>query len=282
MRGLLCLGLALILPSEAIAQRDREQSPQLFMANSGPRVEKSYYEGQDILRVPIVWHRAAVLRAKVILQAGDRADILLSGTALPEERLLEAKKSKTFFTAYCTPREARERSFDGMTGTGPLLAALITKNTTDAQFCLADRDGDGRFEQSLLVGAGWGSARKPRAITPVPYEVRNDVPISPDDEVRINFFASDRAGPRMVLEIHQQGAPRVFDYISASGRFTVANRENRLDLSGSFPQRFAIFGAEFEITGYDREAKKVTVRWPEDAEADRRLAIPDGISYSYW
>lgn len=269
-------------PLSALAQQDRDQSPQLFLPNATPRGDQTYKVGEYILRAPILWYRAAIVRQEIVVTAGDRTQTLTVGTALPEEQLLTAENSGQFFTAYCTPRKASERLFEGdQSVAGRLLAGLV-KSTTDAQFCLVDRDKDGRFDESLLVGSGWGELRTPAAITPTPYEIATDVPISPQDEVRIKFAGRPGAGPLFILEIIQQGRPRRFDFISSGGRYTaVANRENRIMLGIEQPQRETIYGAEFIIIDYNREEKTVGLRWPADVNARLHMQIPDGMSTPY-
>ena len=265
-------------PGSALAQRDREQSPQLFIPASGTGGEATYKVGDYVLRVPLVWARAAILTEGVTVTAGDRTETLAAGMALPDEILLEAEESKTFFTAFCTPRKAAERGLDGGLGGalfGGSLTRSLVRSATDAQFCLVDSDSDGKFDKSMLVGAGWGEVRTPRAITPVGFERRANVPISAEDEVRIQLRAVGKSQVGFRLEIVQQGNKRAFQYIGGSNG-VIATRDNWIGTKKGLPQFGEIYGAEFEITAFDRAARTVTIRWLP-VPRDRAMAIPDGF-----
>lgn len=266
------------LPQAALAQKDREQAEQVFRVTEAPKGEHEYKQGDYLLRVPLVWARAAVLSEAVTVTAGARSETIAAGSVLPEETLLEAENSKTFFTAYCTPRKAAERVLDKGVGAalfGGSLNRKLIRDMSDAQFCLADRDGDGRLEQSLLVGDGWGDARSPHSIAPVAYEKRDDAPISPNDEVRFHFAKAGRSEVTFVLEILQQGKLRGFETIGGE------RRVRALPTGKSLPLRIGMYGTEFELVAYDTATKSVRIRWSEAVPAESRIVVSDKLVFHY-
>ncbi len=257
--------------------KDREQSPQVYLPNSMPRGEQTVKVGDEIAVLPLVYTRAATIDRTIEVSAGGRRQVIAAGTVLPAEFLLDSQNGTDGVVAYCTPRKASERKVDKGMGAalfgGSLIRGII-RSATDAQFCLADRDHDGRAEVSMLVGNGWGPERAPKAIDPVPMTVANDVRVSAnDDAVRIVFTGGGKSGPSFKFAVIQQGSSRGFTTFGGERAVSSVSGKH------GWPQRASIASAVFVVTGYDPVARTVTIKWPDDVQADERIEVEDGLHY---
>jgi hypothetical protein len=278
MQRILLAAVALTVCGTAHAQIDRRQADQVFIANSGPRGEVTYKAGDTVLRVPLVWEKAARLGKDVTVTAGDRTVTLTAGTILPLEGLLERQDSRKFFLAYCTPNKQIMPRVTGDVSLGRELGSMLWRSMTDGQTCLADRDRDGSFEQSMVVGAGWGDERTPRTIEPVGYERLDDAPISPKDEVRIRLTGVSATTATFILDIVQRGTALTFDQVGDGSGAT--DRKTKVPIAQGLPIPMEIYGASFEILAVDPRAKTVTIHWPEGASLRVRKVIPDTVEYT--
>lgn len=257
---------------------DRGQAPQVYLPNAAARGTRVVRVGETFAVLPIVYVRAARIDQAIEVGAGGHRRQIDAGSVLPAVFLLAREGSSEGFIAYCTPRKAVERRLDGgFMGAmfGGALTRKVVRSVTDEQFCLADRDGDGAAEASMVVGDGWGSMRSPRTIAPVPLNIADDVPVSAmDDAVRITFTGGGKSGPEFRFAVVQQGKNRSFT--------TFGGQPSAVFVSGKagWPQRTTIAAAQFDITGYDPAARAVTIRWPEDVKLDQRVAVSDGLTYT--
>lgn len=252
---------------------------QVAFPNSGPRGDIVYNEGEYVLRVPLLWTDAATVSDTVTIAADDRWTTIEASTALPAATLASADGGTVL--AFCTPRKGSERKADkgvlgALLGGGSLWRAAI-RSATDGQFCLIDADHDGRAESSVMINAGTPTARTPVAIKPVSLSVRQLVPISPNDEVRIRLTdiaaKSDRIS--FEFEVLQQGEKRGFTSFSTAAGST----ERFIHISGKrgWPNDVNIAGGRFQIVNVSGSEKRLSLRWPESADKAYAFAVPDGL-----
>ena len=274
--GLICAGAKL-----AAETRPLELPSRYLVIPASEAATKRLSVGEDVLRVPLRWERAAVLDQAIEIAADDRRASLAKGQSLVETRLQFDDPAFASAAAFCVPRVAdplRKSPFLGM----GLVGALIARAVTDSQFCLVDINRDGTAEHSVLVNGGSPAARKPVAITPTPYVLTPSAAVGDGDFFRIvyrgrNFFE---------MFVVQQGKARRFDTLTFTGplgkeTYRRLLRPEKL-ADGSF--RFAAPGVTFTARNIDKTKDTVDLDWPGVA-SPVAFPIPDVVresnGYSY-
>lgn len=251
----------------------RQSAIQLALPNSGPRGVQDYRVGDMVLDVPLFWANAATLRDEVSVQTDETLERLAAGTVLPMQMLAESGGEP--LRAYCTPRRGAERAADrGVLGALPAVgwwARRAIRSATDRQLCLIDSDGDGRADQSLVVGDGPPAIRTPHAIAPVAIDIADLVPISSRDRVQIKLTRVGRDWAELTLIILQEGYPRRFSEIS--GRWGESLRVSRVTQGGPG----SILGADFWLQTVDRNARTARIEWPAGVDPRQFAVIPDRL-----
>jgi hypothetical protein len=271
--------LAAAAPAATEGYSVQSAAVQLALPNSGPRGVKDYRVGEAILELPLLWSAAATLREPATIEADGKSQQLDAGSVLPRQLL--AARGTTPIAAYCTPRQAAERSAERgalgiLLGGGSLWRKAI-RSATDRQACLIDTDADGRADHSVIVGDGSPEARTPRPISPLALQVAELVPISGQDRLRIKLLrVSPKAGfAEFEIDIVQQGKERVFDVIG--GPWGSASRVTRVDFKASGPAPVSMLGADFSLVALDGAERRARIEWLEGVERDRPVIIPDAL-----
>lgn len=280
----LAIVAALFASSSAVAVgplKVRQSEIQFARPNSGARGVHDYNKGQVILDVPLRWAAAAILRDAVSFNADGKSESIAAGTVLPLVLLSDA--SGTQVKAYCTSRRAAERAADRgalgvLLGGGSLWRSMI-RSATDRQLCLIDSDGDARADQGLVVSDGSPVARTPQSIAPAAMELVDAAPISREDSARIALTGIGRNWAEFTLTVTQQGSPRRFDTIS--GGWGTSSRVTRIKLPEKGAKSASIFGADFSILAIDDPSQTARLEWPENADANRLVVIPDKLQLQY-
>lgn len=282
---LAALALALAAaPAAAVAEPYAAQAPavQLVQPNSGPRIARSYRVGETILQLPILWASAATLDQATAIDVDGASVPLPVGTVLAQQPLQQAGGAT--LRAYCTPRRAAERATDHGLLAAPLFRMTLRpllRSTTDRQLCLIDSDGDGQADQGLAIGDGSPEARTPHAVTPVALNAAPLVPVSSEDQVRIVLKGVGRRGTSAEFEIvvEQQGRRRAFQTIS--GPWGSSERLPRVTIGRSPPTAASLLAAEFTILAADPNAQTLRIQWPDGADPNRFVIIPDTLRIVY-
>jgi hypothetical protein len=150
-------------------------------------------------------------------------------------------------------------------------ARRAIRSATDRQLCLIDSDGDGRADQSLVVGDGPPALRTPRAIAPVAIDIADLVPISSNDRVQLKLTRVGRDWAELTLIILQEGHPRRFDEMS--GPWGDSLRVSRVTQGGPG----SIIGADFSLLTVDRDTRTARIEWPAGVDPRRFAVIPDRL-----
>lgn len=258
---------------------------QIVLPNSGPRVARSYHVGDAVLELPLRWASAATLGQAATIEVDGASEQLPAGTVLALQQLAEAGGPSV--RAYCTPRRAAERATDRGLLAAPLFRLTlrpILRSSTDRQLCLIDSDGDGRADRGLVVGDGSPEARTPHGIAPVPLDVADLVPSSGQDRVRIVLTRVHSRGEwaEFEIQIQQQGHNRFFETIGGPwGSSTRVSRVAIAAKSPGAPTEASILGADFAILAIDPQGRSARIQWPDAADANRSVTIPDGLRIIY-
>lgn len=263
-----CAGAAMAGPMSV-----RQSAIQLALPNSGPRGVQDYRVGDMVLDLPLFWANAATLRGEANVQTDEALEHLAAGTVLPMQMLAES--GGVPLRAYCTPRRGAERAADrGVLGQLPALGWWVrraVRAATDRQLCLIDSDGDGRADQSLVVGDGPPAMRTPHAIAPVAIDTADLVPISSDDRVQLQLTRVGRDWAELTLIILQEGDPRRFDEVS--GHWGSSLRVSRVTEGGPA----SILGADFSLLTVDRDNRTARIEWPAGVDPRQFAIIPDRL-----
>lgn len=231
----------------------------------------------DVLNVPLRWEKAAVLGQAVDVAADDRRLRLTKGQALVETRLQFDDPKFAQAGAFCVPRVADPLRKAPLLGGLGMFGAMITRSTTDGQFCVVDIDRDGVADHSVLVNAGSPAARTPVPIAATPYALTPGAPVGDGDFFRIFY----RGGSNFEMAIVQQGRARRFDtltFVGPSGK----EHYNRGLRSVKMPDgsaRVPAPGVIFSARNYDKANKSIEIVWPTVTQAVA-LPIPDVVRES--
>ncbi len=276
------LGLS-VAPSIASAAETpvetAETAPEVFLANSLPRGEREYQQGETVVRIPLVWLVAAKVSKSIHFAVGERRKDLAAGSTLPLTLAWLSKDAKGPVRAYCTERQAAERKLDNplLAGFNGIWTRKLLRSMSDAQFCLFDQNSDGKFDEWRLLGDGWEERAIAHPIEPIEFEVLKDAPKSVAfegrDEFTIQIKGVHNKDIHFVIDILQQGSHRSFDFIR-SGEFS-SNRDVYLRGDKGFPVKGNIFGVDLEILSTDVKSHKIRINWPESADAERRMGVAD-------
>lgn len=251
----------------------RQSAIQLAQPNSGPRGAQDYRVGDMVLDLPLFWANAATLRDEASVQTEEAPERLAAGTVLPMQML--AERGGAPLRAYCTPRRGAERAADrGVLGALPNIGwwvRRVVRSATDRQLCLIDSDGDGRADQSLVVGDGPPAMRTPRAIAPVAIDIADLVPISNNDRLQLQLTRVGRDWAELTLIIVQEGHPRRFDEMS--GHWGNSLRVSRVTQGGPG----SILGADFSLLTVDRDNRTARIEWPAGVDPRHIAIIPDRL-----
>lgn len=267
----------LISPVLAHAQKDRQQSPQIILPNQEPRGERPYSKDAYILRTPLRWAVAARVKGEVGVSIAQQPLRIEDGALLPLVAVQAQAGSGPFLDAFCTPRKGPKKTIGGM-GLLGMVGNALQRSWTDAQTCLIDKDGDGKFDHAMLIGDGGAVERVAHPIQPVGFAVEQNVPVGAGNEVRIRLSSVSAKRAIFELQIEQRGKTLTFETIESDGAPAV-ERWTRVQLGSTYPVAAQIFGADFEVVGSDQSRKSVTIRWPETAPRDARREIPELIVY---
>jgi hypothetical protein len=118
-------------------------------------------------------------------------------------------------------------------------------------FCLADRDGDGRFELAVVLDRYNNASERP--IDPVPYKLRSGVPYSATSrfELRFDGLTPDKRRAQFQILFHgmvAEGHSSIVQWTSDRGHGEIM-RKFDIGLSRSGVTRFELMGMRFEISG---------------------------------
>lgn len=274
---MIVMAAMLTSPMLAHAQTDRQQAPQIILPNQEPRGERAYSKNDYILRTPLRWAVAARVQGEVSVTIAQQPLRIEEGALLPLVAVQARAGSGPFLDAFCTPRKGPKKTMGGM-GLLGMVGNALHRSWTDAQTCLIDKDGDGRFDHAMLIGDGGAVERIPHPIEPVSFAVAKDVPVGPGNEVRIRLSGVSAKRATFELQIEQRGKALTFESIE-SDRLPTVDRWNRFELGTGQPTAAEIFGANFVVVAADVARKSVIIRWPDSAPRDARREMPETIVY---
>lgn len=278
----IAVSLVLAPPVPASAQTNahavRQTAPQIAFPGEGATGEpRTVRVGETVLKVPLLWVRAARLEAATSVQGDKGPETIAAGTVLPLHLLSDAAGQPV--EAYCTPRRAAERATDkgigaALFGGGKLWRKMIA-SATDRQLCLLDADGDARAEASLVIGDGPPQARTPRPIAPAALAVAELAPIGTGDHIALVLDRVSGRGDVLTfrMDVVQGGETRAFD--SFSGPWGQSTRHTRVKRAGAATDT-VILGTRLTIASADGAAKTALIaRQPGPGHF---VAVPDALS----
>lgn len=277
MKRTIVAAAMLMSPVLAHAQKDRQQAPQIILPNQEPRGERSYSKDDYILRTPLRWAVAARVQGEVVVTIAQQPLRIEDDALLPLVAVQAQPGTGPFLDVFCTPRKGPKKTMGGM-GLLGMVGNALHRSWTDAQTCLIDKDGDGRFDHAMLIGDGGAVERVAHPIQSVGFAVEQNVPVGPGNEVRIRLSGVSAKRAIFELQIEQRGKTLTFESIESDGAPSV-DRWSRVQLGSVNPVRAQIFGADFEVIASDVPRKSVTIRWPDTAPRDARREMPEMIVY---
>ena len=136
-------------------------------------------------------------------------------------------------------------------------------------FCLADRDGDGRFELAVMLDRYNNASERP--IAPVPYKLRSGVPYSGTSrfELRFDGLTPDKNRAQFQILFHgivEEGHSSIVQWTSDRGHGEIM-RKFDIRLSRTGVTQFELMGMRFEISGVEDGSIAMSAQ----AEATGRL-----------
>ncbi|MFN4097085.1 MAG: hypothetical protein ACK4GG_09980, partial [Sphingomonas sp.] len=172
MKRTIIVAAMLMSPVLAHAQKDRQQAPQIILPNQEPRGERSYSKDDYILRTPLRWAVAARVQGEVVATIAQQPLRIEDGALLPLVAVQAQPGTGPFLDVFCTPRKGPKKTMGGM-GLLGMVGNALHRSWTDAQTCLIDKDGDGRFDHAMLIGDGGAVERVAHPIQSVGFAVED-------------------------------------------------------------------------------------------------------------
>jgi hypothetical protein len=166
---------------------------------------------------------------------------------------------------FCRPRAVYE---------GNALSAMVWRGTTDGQYCLIDRDGDGSLDHDMLLNTGDPAERLPQPISPIAYTVEDGAKAGAGDRLTVYYSG----GANFSLGIEQSGRSTVFAffrYKDERGQHAFASLiKGKKQPEGSF--LIELPGRTLILTAVDKAARTATISWKAESET-RVIPIPDEV-----
>ncbi|HEX4695483.1 hypothetical protein [Sphingomonas sp.] len=273
--GLLLCSLA-ILPTAASPATDVLGSTgQGFLVSGMPSGDHSYTNGDIVFKAALVWGQVAHLSTDVRLPLDGHAKTLFTDSPLVRVALRNVPGLRNeAVVAYCSPREIE----DSPAGTMMLgLLGKFMRSRSDQQYCLADADGDGRLDMGFELRGGSPSARVAQPIAPVAFDVRENMPVSGDnDRISIIYSGTKNGVFWFALDLRQKGKSTKFTTLSA-GQYS-ATPINRVDARRGLPAQANIYGVPITIKAYDSATGAVTLDW-RGAETGEFIPVATETAY---
>ncbi|MCL6249596.1 hypothetical protein M3P36_00840 [Altererythrobacter sp. KTW20L] len=270
--------VALTVPSgSALAGAKWREAAQVFAANAAPRGERTFTRGQEVVRLPLLWEHAVELDRDVDFAVGGEIGTLARGTVLPLVKFSIVGDGSDVVDIFCTPRRAGERALEGgMMGAmfGGVATRALVRSLTDSQRCLQDSDGDGLFDRTLVVGEGNNDYLLGPSLTPIAFQIRENVPVSEeDDAVVVTLRTVRRNSVHFLVDLVQQGKSRNFDTVTDGNYGT--SRQLPFDASADATRSWRIYGMDLRLVEHNVSAGSVTLEFPTEVDAERYPSIPD-------
>jgi hypothetical protein len=261
---------SLVVPGPATAETKLIRLPLRVLAFD-PAVAGSRTLARDevLWNIPLRWPKAAILEQATQVAADDRRINLNVGDVLVQTRLQFDDPALANAATFCLPRRAEPNKV-----AVALIGDLIARSLSDGQFCIVDKDGDGRAEMSVLINAGSPAARMPVAIAPLPYRTDVGVEIGKGDYARLVY----RSGQKFELEFYEQGSKRRYDTFTSSTNFGKEGYNSfiRRTKSPDGSQFFITPGGTLRLRSVDSATGAITVEW--DARSRLKLMpVPDVV-----
>lgn len=238
---------------------------------AGTRTVKS---GEEIIRRPVVYSLSAKIAQTVRLRTSEGPAEILAGTVLPAVRIVNLPGQQGDVLAYCTPVvKANPALARGMFG---VLGAKLIKSATDGRKCLFDRDGDGIADHAFLIDDGTAEDRAPQPIPPIALDIAENQPAGAGDYVSIRLRKASR--PSFVIDIFENGKALTFDTITSDG--ISQTKRPTVEKDAALPIDYEIYGAKFQILGFDKKDGSMTIQWSADHRELMR-SVPSEIVFVY-
>ncbi len=284
--------LMVAVPSAWAGTNGVTQSPEIFYPNSAPRGDVVIHQDDVLARIPIMWASAARIDKPVSIAVAGKTRELAADSFLPQAEVIQPGGA---ITAFCTPLRHGERDLEhGIGGALRLgegsLWVKMAKKRTSGQFCLFDTDGDGRFDEVRYFDSGSPAGTPPEKIVPVPFVKVVNAPVSSSnqDEIRLTASHVGRHSLVLGLDVVQAGQVRSGTSVSMGG-FVVGSVTHltlipsgfspmlgkKFDLDNALPLLSEVLGVDFQIVAVDPSGSSVTIRFPDNADRSRVLAIPE-------
>jgi hypothetical protein len=221
------------------------------------RGEFTVAKGEIVHVQPVGREVSAILAGEVRLSIAGQQLAIAAGTPLNMARKVEGEAGAALGRAavFCAPPSAKWGIGDGIANLATLgLFAAGRRFDATVQFCLVDADGDGRVEKAFLAGARRPEDQAAVAIAPTAVAVQVMKPLPGLSEARIRFVGAGGLFGDLAfqLEIVETGTPLFFN----NNRYAVSKKK--------LPVPVELFGARFEVTGYDPGTKTARIRWLRD------------------
>lgn len=229
----------------------------------------------------MLWVNSATIADPVSLTFGKEVESLPSGTTLPEVLLVKGAGTRAERVAYCTPSRVKQKVKGSLLG-GNLVGILMSKienSFKDSQKCLEDRDGDGKFDHTFMVGEGPGDLTDGADIAPVPYARQSLAPVGANDYVTLTGGVITKKRIWLRLALLQDGKETFFDAVRDGPFFAEKTSEYRIDRDLGWEQQ--IYGIRFKIKSADPATKTMEIEWPESAPKDASPIIPVDMRARY-
>jgi hypothetical protein len=271
--------LACAAPAAAQKAPDRIESPVLFFPADVTAAERQAKEGEALVTIPLRWAFSGKLERDIEVVAGEHRAMLNAGELLPKVLIPAPGKTNEGRFLFCTRNKVTEER----KGSAPIAALVdsLRDSLRDAQFCVEDSDADGKVDRGVVFGKGKtelvGESFAPAAVT----EFTNEVIPGGKDRVEIKLDAVGKKRSRLLVNVWQNGGPRVFSSMR-SGRF-FADAFTTIEHKTSLPAAKLVFGIRVSVLGVEPAANTATLGWQAMARPGEFVIIPrvTNVSFSY-